>query len=228
MGQVLFFYDFDWAGAEREFRWAIELNPNLAEAHDAYGTYLASMNHPEAAITEMEVARRLDPLSPIILADAAWVNYCARRYEKTVEECRKALDLDPEFPPALGILGLGLEKTRRFEEAVAVLEKAVRLDPSPSSLEMLGGAYAAWGKKDEARKVLAKLEERSKKRYVCPYEIATVYAGLGDKDGAFRKLEEAAEDRADCVPWIQPDSKIDPLRSDPRYVSLMRRIGLSS
>jgi tetratricopeptide (TPR) repeat protein len=175
----------------------------------------------------MELARRLDPLSLIILADSAWVHYCARRYEKTIEDSRKALELDPEFPPAMATLGLGYEKTERFEEAVAVLEKASRLDPGPTSLEMLGGAYATWGKKNEARKVLAVLEERAKKRYVCPYEIATVYAGLGDKDGAFRKLEQAVEDRADCIPWILPDSKIDSLRSDPRYADLMRRIGLS-
>ena len=226
-GQVKYFYDFDWAGAEREFRRAIALNPNLAEAHDAYATFLAGMNRPAEAVSEIELARRLDPLSLFILWDAGWVYYCARRYDKTIEESLKALDLDPGYVPAMTNLGLGYEKTGRFAEAVAVLEKASRLDPAPTSLEMLGGAYASWGKKGEARRVLGLLKEQAEKRYVCPYEIATVYVGLGEKDAAFRTLEQAVEDRADCVPWIKPDSKIDPLRSDPRYAALLRRVGLA-
>ena len=218
---------------------ALELDDTLAEAHvsegqvkyleahDAYATFLAGMNRPAEAVSEIELARRLDPLSLFILWDAGWVYYCARRYDKTIEESLKALDLDPGYVPAMTNLGLGYEKTGRFAEAVAVLEKASRLDPAPTSLEMLGGAYASWGKKGEARRVLGLLKEQAEKRYVCPYEIATVYVGLGEKDAAFRTLEQAVEDRADCVPWIKPDSKIDPLRSDPRYAALLRRVGLS-
>ena len=225
-GLIKFFYDFDWAGAEKEFRRAIELDPNLATAHDAYATFLAGMNRPGEAIAEIERARRLDPFSVLILADAGWVFYCARQYDRAVEACRKALELDPNFAPALPILGVALQKTGRFAEAVAELEKAVKIDDSPTSLEMLGGAYAAWGKKEDAKRVIRMLTERSARRYVCPYEIATVYAGLGDKDAAFNKLENAVEERADCIPWIKADSKIDPLRSDPRYAALMNRIGL--
>ncbi len=226
-GLVKFYYDFDWAGAEKEFQRAIELNPNLAEAHDAYAQYLAGMNRSEEAIAEVELARRLDPVSLVVLADSAWVFYCARRYDRAIEECRKALELDANFSPAYIFLGLAYEKKGRFSEAVAALEKAIQLDTSPTALEMLGGAYAAWGKKGEAKKVLDSLTERADRRYVCPYEIATVYVGLGDKDSAFRSLEKAVEERADCIPWIKADSKIDPLRSDPRYRDLMRRLGLS-
>jgi tetratricopeptide (TPR) repeat protein len=123
-------------------------------------------------------------------------------------------------------LGLGYEKTGRFEEAVRNLEKARTLDDNPTIFEMLGGAYAAWGKKDEARKVLRELTDRVTKRYVCPYEVATIYAGLGDKDSAFDWLDKAVEARADCIPWVMPDPKNDVLRSDPRYDALLRRVGL--
>ena len=226
MGLTLFFYDFDWAGAEKELRRAIELNPNLADAHDAYATFLAGMNRSAEAVAEIERARRLDPLSLLILSDAAWVYYCMRQYDRAIEESRKAIELDPNFWPGHAFLGLAYEKTGRFAEAVEELEKARRLDDSPTIYELLGGAYAAWGKKEEARKVLAELTERSSRRYVCPYEVATIFAGLGEKDAAFEWLDKAVDARADCIPWLKPDPKVDPLRSDPRYAALLRRIGL--
>jgi TolB-like protein len=226
MGLTLFFYDFDWAGAEKELKRAIELNPNLADAHDAYATFLAGMNRSAEAVAEIERARRLDPLSLLILSDAAWVYYCVRQYDRAIEESRKAIELDPNFWPGHAFLGLAYEKTGRFAEAVEELEKARRLDDSPTIYELLGGAYAACGKKEEAKKVLTELTERSSRRYVCPYEVATIYAGLGEKDAAFEWLDKAVEARADCVPWIKPDPKIDPLRSDPRYAALLRRVGL--
>ncbi len=227
MGLTLFFYDFDWPGAEKELKRAIELNPNLAEARDAYATFLAGMNRSAEAVAEIERARRLDPLSLLILSDAAWVYYCVRQYDRAIEESRKAIELDPNFWPGHAFLGLAYEKTGHFAEAVEELEKARRLDDSPTIYELLGGAYAAWGKKEEAKKVLTELTERSSRRYVCPYEVATIYAGLGEKDAAFEWLDKAVEARADCVPWIKPDPKTDPLRSDPRYAALLRRIGLT-
>jgi TolB-like protein/Tfp pilus assembly protein PilF len=226
MGLTLFFYDFDWAGAEKELKRAIGLKPNLADAHDAYATFLAGMNRSAEAVAEIERARRLDPLSLLILSDAAWVFYCVRQYDRAIEESRKAIELDPNFWPGHTFLGLAYEKMGRFSEAVAELEKARKLDDSPTIYEMLGGAYAAWGKKEEAKKVLTELTERSSRRYVCPYEVATIYAGLGERDAAFEWLGKAVEARADCVPWIKPDPKIDPLRSDPRYAALLRRVGL--
>jgi len=227
MGLAKFFYEFDWAGAEKHLRRAIELNPNLAEAHDAYANFLAGMNRTGEAVAEIEKARRLDPLSLLVLADSAWVFYCAGRYDRVIEECGKAIALDPNFWVAHTFLGLGYEKTGRFAEAVEELQKARKLDDNPTIYEMLGGVYAAWGKKDEAKRVVRELTERSTKRYVCPYEIATIHAGLGDRDAAFEWLAKAADARADCMPWVQPDPKIDILRSDPRYAALLDRIGLA-
>jgi TolB-like protein/Flp pilus assembly protein TadD len=226
-GQIDFFYDFDWIAAEKEFRRAIELNPNLAEAHDGYASYLTGMNRPGEAIREIERAENLDPRSPVILADAGWVFYCARDYPRAERESRRALEIDPGNWVAIVTLGVALEKQGKVEDAIATLETARRSDDSPTILEMLGGAYAAGGKTGKAGEILASLQQRAARRYVCPYEIATVHAGLGDRDAAFRTLEQAVDEKADCIPWIQADPKIDPLRADPRYAPLLRRIGLT-
>ena len=225
LGNVKFYYDFDWPDAEKEFQLALELNPNFADGHDAYATYLAAMERHAESAAHVERAEELDPLSLPILADAAWVFYCARQYDRAMEASRRAVELDPRFWPAYTYLGLAYEKMGRFPEAIAALEKARQLDDNTAIFEMLGGAYAASGRKDDARKVLSELTERSKQRYVCPYEVATVYVGLGEKESALQWLQKAEEDRADCVPWMRPDPKLDPLRGDPRFQDLMRRVG---
>ena len=186
MGGVLLYYEFDWPGAEKELRRAIDLSPNLAIAHDYYGTYLAAMGRHDEAREEIRQAQELDPLSLMILADAGWVYYLGRQYERAIEVSRKAIDLDQNFWPAYVNLGLGYEKLGRFADAVAALQKARQLDSNSSIFEMLGGAYAAWGKKDEARKVLAEVTEQANQHYVCPYEVATIHAGLKDKESTLQ------------------------------------------
>ena len=123
LGQVKFYYDFDWPGAESEFRRAIELNPNLADAHDLFATYLAAMQRHTEAIFEIRRARELDPLSLLVMADAGWVYYLGRQYDRAIEESRKAVELDPTFWIAQAFLGLAYEKTGRFAEAIAALER---------------------------------------------------------------------------------------------------------
>ena len=226
MGGVLMFYEFDWVGAERELTRAIALSPNLAEAHDYYGQLLASRGRHDEAQKEGALARQLDPLSVSVLMDSGWMYYLGRQYDKTIELNLKALELDPNYWPAMRDLGLAYEKVGRFAEAVATLERARALDANPSILEMLAGAYAAWGKTAEAKKVLAVMEQRTRDAYVCPYELATVHAGLGDKEAALAKLEEGLRERADCMPWASSDPKLDSLRDDPRFKDLMRRLGI--
>ena len=219
------FYDFDWRAAEREFRRAIELNPSLADAHDGLALYLMANERHEEAITEIERARRLDPLSPIVLGDASWVYYGARRYNRALELARQWVEQVPESPWSHTYLGLALEKTGHVEEAIGELEKAASSDRSVTILEWLGGAYAAAGRRNDARRILAELTGRAQTRYVCPYEVATVYAGLGDKDSAINWLQKGVQERADCMPWIQADSKMDSLRSDPRFAAILRGVG---
>jgi predicted Zn-dependent protease len=114
----------------------------------------------------------------------------------------------------------------RFADAIQSLQKARQLDANPSVLEMLAGAYAAWGKKDEAKRVLAELNEQGGQHYVCPYEVATVYAALGDKEGTLRCLEQGYRERADCMAWAGADPKLDGLRGDPRFEDLLQRMGI--
>jgi len=153
--------------------------------------------------------------------------YCARQFERATEQSRKAIELDAGYWPAYTYLGLSLEKLKRFDEAIATLEKARTIDASPTILEMLGGAYAAAGRRPEAQKVLDELTRRatSNQRYVCPYEVATVFVGLGDNDSALAWLQKAFDERADCTPWAAVDSKLDPLRSIPRFRELLRQVG---
>jgi tetratricopeptide (TPR) repeat protein len=175
----------------------------------------------------MDQAVTLDPNSLLTLNNAGFVAYLAGDYQRMVEMNQKALDADPNFSPALRDRGLGYERLGRFAEAIASMEKARQIEPNSSVLEMLAGAYAAWGKKAEAQKVLAELHELEGKQYVCAYEVATVHAGLGDKAAALRWLEEGYEERADCMAWAGTDPKLDGMRGDPRFEDLLQRIGLA-
>ena len=225
MGGVLMFYEYDWPGAEKELKRAIDLSPNLAIAHDYHATYLAAIGRHDEAREEIRQAQELDPLSLMILGDAGWIYYLGRQYDRTIEVSRKAIDLEPNFWYPYTNLGLGYEKVGRFAEAVAALQKARQLDSNSSIYEMLAGAYAAWGKKDEATRVLAELTERANQHYVCPYEVATIYAGLNDKESTLQWLEKGYQERADCMPWVRSDAKLDGLRGDPRFDDLVRRLG---
>ena len=226
LASVKMFYDFDWTGAEREFRRGIELNPNLAEAHDGLALYFTANKRHAEAIAEIEWAKRLDPLSPIILADASWVYYGARRYDRALELAREWVEMNPNSPWGHTYLGLALEKTGKVDEAIRELEGAAKMDRSVTILEFLGGAYAQAGRTADAKRIIAELTGRAEKRYVCPYEIATIYTGLGQKDAAFDWLQKGVAERADCMPWTMADSKIDPLRADPRYKDILRGVGL--
>ena len=226
MGVVLMSYEFDWPRAEEALRRAIDLSPNLADAQHYYALYLGGVGRHTEARKTIDRAVELDPLSLVTLNDAGLVAYLAGDYPRMIEMTRKAIDLDPNFWPALRDLGLGYERVGRFADAVSLLEKARQIDPNPSVLEMLGGAYAAWGKQDEARKVLAELSEVARQRYVCPYEVATVHACLGDKESAMQWLQKGYEERADCMAWAGTDPKLDALQGDARFEGLLQRIGL--
>jgi len=226
MGGVFMFYDFDWAAAERELRQAVDLAPNLAEAHDYLGQYFAAVGKPAEARAESDRALALDPLSLIALNDAGWVAYLGRDYDRSADLNVKALALDQNFWPAHRDLGLAYEKKGRFADAIAELERARQLDSNPSILEMLGGAYAAWGKKDDARRVLAEATKQASEHYVCPYEVATIHAGLGDTEATLEWLKKGVDEHADCMPWARSDPKLDALRDNPRFRQLMGEIGL--
>jgi TolB-like protein/DNA-binding winged helix-turn-helix (wHTH) protein/Flp pilus assembly protein TadD len=226
LGGVLMFYDYDWPNAEREFRRALDIRPSYAEAHDYYAMFLVANRRFEAAVDEILRARQLDPVSGLIAADAAWVFYLKRDYDQMMEQAKAAVELAPNYWLGHLQLGLAYEKKGDFARALQELEEARRMDDNSGILEMLAGSYAAAGRPDEARKITEEMVERSTKRYICAYEVATTYAGLKDRESAFLWLRKSLDERADCSPWIAADPKLDPLRTDPRFQDLLRRLGL--
>ena len=176
-GTVKLYYEWDWDGASREFHRAIELNPGLATAHSAFATTLAASGKFAEADAESRRALDLDPVSVPVLGEVAWAYYLGRRYDDALDIGRRATELDPTYWLAYAVQGLAYEKRGRFGEAIATLERARSHDDSPTTLEMLGGAYAAAGRQADAERVLLELTAQAKEHYVCPYEVATLYVG---------------------------------------------------
>jgi serine/threonine-protein kinase len=218
-------YDWNWLAAERGFQRALALNPSYAPAHHWYAEYLAAMGRVDEAIAEKKRARELDPLSLIINSSEGWVLYFARRYDQAIEQLQKALEMDPNFAVAHLWLGWAYEQKGMYEEAIREFQKAVTLfKGSTYPIASLGHAYAVSGKRGEALKLLNELKELSKRRYVSAYDLALVYAGLGEKDQAFKWLEKAYEERYGWITMLKLEPRFDPLRADPRFQSLLRRM----
>ncbi len=227
LGYVKYRFDWDWTGAEREFRRAIELDPNSVVAHLGYAYYLDFMGRREEALAEMKRVRALDPVSlKIIRSDVGWFLYNTHQYDQAIAAFQRSSELDPDFPVAHMGIGLAYIQKRMYEEAIAELQEAVALGTvgGPSTYTaMLAYAYAVSGRKAEARKILNELKQQMKQRHVSPFNIAEIHTGLGEKDRAFEWLEKAFEERDEDLIFIR-DPILDPLRPDPRFQSLLRRL----
>jgi len=222
-------YDWDWSGAERDFKRAIELNPNYPTGHHWYAWYLAAMERHTEAIAEMKRAQELDPLSLVINTDVGWIFYYARQYDQAIAELQKTLEMDPDFVRAHLRLGLSYLQKSMNKEAIETLQKATDIsERSTEIVAFLGYAYAISGNKSEAQKILNDLQEGSRRRYVSPYYIAVIYTGLGEKEQAFKWLEKAYEERSGRLVYLEVEPMFDPLRADPRFTDLLRRVGLAS
>ena len=208
-----------------DFERAIQLKPNYATAHHWLMFGRLALGHLDQAIAEGKRALKLDPLSPIINADFAWTYFCARRFDKAERQARKTLEIDPQFFLAHYYLGQVLQFKGHLSEAIAEFQKAVDLNGDPDSLGMLGQAYARNGQKDEAQKVLVRLNEEAKSRYVAPYATALVYLGLGEKERALDELERAYQ-RGDTnyLFVVRVDPMLDDLRGHPRFDALVQKI----
>ncbi|HYV05518.1 MAG TPA: tetratricopeptide repeat protein, partial [Blastocatellia bacterium] len=171
-------------------------------------------------------AEELEPLSFISNSHLGWIFYLAGRYDEAIEHCKRLLDVDPNFFPAHRYLGLAYEQKGMYTEAIDQFQQGVKLSGSPLMMSLLGHAYAASGKKAEARRILAELDKQ-KQRYVSPYTVATIYAGLGEKDQAFKWLEKAFEDRDIWLMNLKVDPVFAGLRSDRRFESLLQRTALT-
>ncbi|HET8670970.1 MAG TPA: protein kinase, partial [Candidatus Saccharimonadales bacterium] len=220
-------YEWDWSGAERESRRAIELDPNDASAHSGYGSYLQAVGRLDEAIAERKLCRDLDPLSPTATANVGYPYYFARQYDRAIEYYRKALELDPNYSWSYLWIGQAYVEKGMYEEAIAEINKAITLsEGNTRAVATLGYAYAVAGKRGEAQKVIVELNEQSKLRYVSPYFIAVIHAGLGEKDQAFAWLEKAYQERHPYLTLLKVEPVFDNLRSDPRFQDLLRRVGL--
>ena len=219
-------FDWDFESAEREFRRAIELNPSYATAHHWYAWHLALVGKNAEAIAEMKTAQNLDPLSLIINAELAELLAIAHSYDQSIEQSRKTIEMDPNFALAHNQLAQAYIQKEMHGEAIMELEKAIRLSGgSPICTANLARAYAASYRTNEALKLLSDLKKGSNPTYSRATEIAMVYAALGDKDQAMNWLEKAYEWRFNPSILLRPG--FDPLRSDPRFQDLLRRIGLN-
>jgi eukaryotic-like serine/threonine-protein kinase len=218
-------YDWDWQGAEKECRRAIELNPSFADAHDNYATYLSAIGQWDKMAAELRRAEELDPLSFHIYSDGASDFFSAHQYDQGVEQAQKAIELQPDFFQAHSWLALIYVQMGRLPEAVVEAQKGAQVSDSALAKGFLGYVYAAAGKERQARKVVEGLIANIKTRFVCPYEIGTTYLTLGQKDEAFTWFEKAYEERSICIYGMKFDPRLDSIRSDPRYQSLIHRVG---
>ncbi len=227
LGMIRFSYEWDWAGAEREFRRAIELDNNYATAHHWFGVFLSAMGRSGEAVASLKRARQLDPLSVIINADVGLLLHFARRYDDAIEQVRKALEMDTNFVAGHRPLGLAYEQKGMHAEAVAELQKALEVSRGhPFILGSLGHAYARAGRREKALATISDLEALSKRRYVAPFNTAVIYTGLGDSGRAFEWLQKAFNDRSLDMTFLKVDPRFDALRADPRFGDLIGRMKL--
>ena len=229
LAHCLAFYDWDWTGAENAFRRAIELNPKYATAHHWYSLLLQTTGRLEEALKEIQRAAELEPLSLIINTEVGRNYYLLRRHEDAISQLRKILELDPRFFRALLYLGWAYEAKGMYKEAIVQFRLALEQSPGNSQVvAAMGRTQALAGQPGEARKALASLDADSRVRYVEPVDRALVHLGLGEKERAFEWLDRALEQRTSWLRILKVDPRLDPLRSDPRFQALLKRMKLAA
>jgi serine/threonine-protein kinase len=225
LGIIYLWNDYDWAASERELKRAFELNPNYAYAHLWYGYLLTTLGRFDEGIAETKRAIELDPLSPEANTSLGIYLFYAGRYDEALQQLRTTLQLLPDYWFARLYLGRVYEKKGDFPTAIAELEKTKLMEgAAPEVSSALGYTYAVSGKKDEARRVIAELKEQAKNVYVWHYNIAVIYAGLGEKDEAFAYLDKEYRQGSYYLNYLKIDPELDSLRSDPRFTELLQRL----
>jgi TolB-like protein/Tfp pilus assembly protein PilF len=220
-------YEWNWQEAENDYKRAIELNPNYSVAHHWYGDgYLAGVGRTDEAIAELRQAQELDPLSLVIATDLAKRLCFAGKYDEGMERFRKILEIDPDFFVAHYFMSQAYEQRGFYPEAIAEVEKIRSPDSFRSVTGQLGHIYALQGRRREALQAVDELQRRSKQTYVDPWYIAIIYVALGEKDVALTYLEKAYEQHSPGMNGLKIDPVYAPIRSDPRFADLMRRVGL--
>lgn len=218
---------WDWAGAEQEFKRTIELNPNYAEAHRSYAIYLSALGRGQEASDEIHIAQQLDPLSIQVSVTTGWIAYFARQYDRSVDQCKKTQKMDSNYVSAYDCLGSSYVAKGMYHQAIDTCQAAMTLSGGdPDRFVCLGQAYAAAGETAKARQLLRELSEISHRRHVPPYFFAVLHSALKESDEAFAWLEKGYDQRDPYLVWIKVSPAADGLRSDPRLADLIRRLGL--
>jgi eukaryotic-like serine/threonine-protein kinase len=226
LGLIKTYYDWDWSGGEKEYQRAISLNPGYAKAYAFYGIALAYLGRFGEAIAEEKRALELDPVSATTNWDVGYLFLLARQYDQAIDQQRKTLELDPDFVLAHLTLGNAYIYKSMYKDGIAEFEKALVISPGNTpALTNLGYAYAVTGRRTEARQVLDQMDKLAKQKYVPATYRARIYVGLGEKERAFEWLEKAYQEHS-LLAQVRVDPTWDPLRSDPRFADLLRRMNL--
>jgi TolB-like protein/DNA-binding winged helix-turn-helix (wHTH) protein/Tfp pilus assembly protein PilF len=227
LGYILFNYDWDWAGCEREYKRAFELNPGLT--YGAYGLYLSAAGRHDEAVAKVKYEEELDPLTIPVKRNVGHVLINARRYDEAIQQFKKVLELKPDAPASLGGLANAYAFKGRYAEALATFQKAAQISGNiPTAKAALAWVHAWFGKGDEARKILAELEATSSRESLPQITMATTYSALGEKDKAFSWLDRAYENHRQGLAYINVMPEFDNLHSDPRFQNLLHRLGFPS
>ena len=219
-------YDYDWPGAEKEFRRAIQLNPQYATAHQWYAESLGWQGRFEEAFAESEKARQLDPLSLIIASDHGTILYYSRQYDRAVKQGRSVLELDPNFGHAWALLVPSYLQMGKYDEAVAGVNRSAASIEGPWTWAWRAAAYGRWGHAEEARRAVAKLEQLPISRTERTAALLIAYSGTGKKERVLDLLERAYAEHSNAIVQIKVDPMYDPIRNDPRFKDLLRCVGL--
>jgi len=228
MGSVEDFYDYDFAGGEREFKRAVELGPNYAPAHEFYGWHLAELGKLDEAVAEGRRAEQLDPVSYEISSLTGWWLYLSRRNDDAIAQFHKCQDLNADYPICNWLLGVVYAQQGRFDEAISAETKVLQFEPHYAAAQAeLARDYALSGRQPEAQRILGEILKTSAKQYISKYWIATVYVALDDKKRALDALEQAYTERSAFLVFLKADPLLDGLRSEPRFQALLKKMNLS-
>jgi tetratricopeptide (TPR) repeat protein len=227
LGRVKKLFEWDWAGAEKEYLTALDLNPNFGDGRHWYAALLCCLGRMEEAMHELRRAQELDPLSVVINTEIAWTFYMSRDFQAAVEQSWKTLAMEAKHAPAQHTLGLACEQLGLFEEAITEFENArICSGDHPLTIAAHAHAQASSGNRDEALRTLRELEEISLRRHVSPYWMSIVHVGLGAQETAFEWLEKALDERDAWLVWMKVEPRFDPLRSNAGFHRALQRLGL--
>jgi len=229
LGYSALVYRRNFAEAEEQFQTAIRLRPGYPPAHEFYAYYLTARGRIEEAVKERQIATDLDPISPIFYAALGEAYYQGRQFDLAIQENQKSLLADPTYADALMNIARSYEQLRNYNQADAILQRVLAAAPNePAVIAMAGHEYAVSGDLASARRMVSRLQQLSQTRYVSPLYPALVYIGLGDHNAAFHSLDQAYDDGSDYLVYLGTDPWADPLRGDPRFQALLKKLGISS